>query len=81
MSESDLVDFRIQISKEIGSITERLRSIDGHFQDFNKYSDAMWKKIDKINDELTGIKIRVAVVSMIVSAVVSNAGALLKVLQ
>lgn len=81
MSDNDLVEFRIQISKEIGAMTERLRSIDEHFHDFRKTTDAMWKKIDKLNEELTSMKIKVAVVSLVISLSASNFDVILKAFQ
>lgn len=81
MSDSDMQQFRIDLSRELGAITERLRSIDEHLAESKNTTTTMWRKIDKLNEELTSLKIKVAVVSMIISLIVSNADALLRFLD
>lgn len=72
MSDKDVADFRIELSRELGAITERLRSIDEHLTESKSTASTMWRRIDQNTQEIINMKARLAVISALVSFVVAN---------
>ncbi|MDQ5884138.1 MAG: hypothetical protein QG556_476 [Pseudomonadota bacterium] len=72
MSDDDVVMFRIEISRELGSISENLRRIDEHLQEAKSVSAIMWKKIDKNKKDIEDMKVKLAFISAGVSFIVAN---------
>lgn len=72
MSNDETVNFRIEISRELGAIAENLRRIDEHLMESKNVTQVMWKKIDKNSSDITSMKIKLTLISAVTSFIVAN---------
>ncbi len=72
MSNDETVNFRIEISRELGAIAENLRRIDEHLMESKNVTQVMWKKIDKNSSDIARMKIKLAIISAVTSFIVAN---------
>ena len=72
MSNDEAVNFRIEISRELGAIAENLRRIDEHLMESKNVTQVMWKKIDKNSSDIASMKIKLAIISAVTSFIVAN---------
>lgn len=72
MPNEEMQQFRVDISRELGAITERLRSIDEHLIENKATSNAMWKKIDRNYRDIQTLKLKIGILSAVISFIVAN---------
>ena len=72
MTTTEFEIFRADISRELGAITERLRSLDQNVQDIKGEGTSVWRRIDDHTKEINLIKVKVAAIAAAISFVVTN---------
>lgn len=71
-------DFRVEISRELGGIAERLRSIETFIIDQRSQLSKMWERIDEQKKRTMKLETKVYIIAAIIAMVVSNADLVLK---
>ena len=72
MHNQDMVDFRVEISRELGAISENLRRIDEHLIAAKNTTQTIWRRVDGNTNKISKIEMKLTFMCAVISLVVSN---------